>query len=373
MKHTRTNNATWIESQGRWQIQVQRDGIRRTFYSSLAGAAGKREANAKADAWLQSGITRGSKRVHAVASEWLETLKPSREMQSSASYVQYESIMRTKIIPLIGNRTVSDLSNGDIQRVIDAAARNGYAKKTLQNIRGTMVAFVKYCRKFRYTDLRVEDVEIPWDAPKVEKEILQPDALKILFSVNTRKGRSKGPREDYYVNAYRFQLVTGLRPGEMLARTKADVRDGYLYISTALNQYGEITKGKNLNATRRIKLTELALQILEDQAEAERKNGIASTVLFPDTDGGYLSERKLYKNWCAYQKSNGIDHISLYELRHTFVSVCTANVPENLLKMVVGHSKSMDTQGVYGHEVQGQLDTAAHAIDSSFTALLMPQ
>lgn len=373
MRHTRTNNATWIESQQRWQIQVQRDGVRRTFYSSIRGAQGKREANAKADAWLQSGVARGNKRVSAVAGEWLESLKPSREMQSSASYVQYESIMRTKVIPVIGNRKVADLSNGDIQNVIDEAADNGYAKKTLQNIRGCMVAFVKYCRKFRLTDLRVEDVEIPWDSPKVEKEILQPEAIKTLFSVSTRKGHSATPREDYYVNAYRFQLVTGLRPGEMLARSKADVRDGYLYITTAYNQYGEITHGKNLNATRRIKLSELALKILEDQKLSEQKNGITSMLLFPDIDGGFISERKLYKNWCAYQKSNGIPQISLYELRHTFVSVCRANVPETMLKMVVGHSKSMDTQGVYGHEVQGQLDVAADEIMKSFSSLINEQ
>ena len=362
---TRTTNATWMEKQKRWQVQVQRDGVRRTFYSSVQGAAGKREANAKADAWLQTGVTHENARVKAISAEWLETLKPSREFQSSASFIQYESIMRTKILPIIGNRRVSELSNGDIHRVIDAAARKGYAKKTLQNIRGTMVAFVKYARKFRYTDLRVEDVEIPWDAPKVEKEILNPDAIKTLFNVSTR-----GKREDYYVNAYRFLVVTGLRTGELLARSKSDVRDGYLTINTALNQYGEITKGKNLNATRRIKLSGLALAILSDQEEAEKRNGITSTVLFPDTDGGYISERKLYKFWCAYQDANGIEHISLYELRHTFVSVCAANVPETLLKMVVGHSKSMDTQGVYGHEVASQMQSAADAIAFSFSEII---
>lgn len=370
MRNTRTNNARWIESQQRWQIQVQRDGVRRTFYSSLAGAAGRREANAKADAWLQTGIARSAGRISAISAEWLESLKPTRERQSSACYVQYESIMRTKILPSLGSKRVADLSNGDIQRVIDAAADKGYAKKTLQNIRGTMVAFVKYCRKNRYTDLRVEDVEIPWDAHKVEKEILHPDALKTLFTVSTRKGRGKTPREDFYVNAYRFQLVTGLRPGEMLARTKSDVKDGYLSISSSYNQYGEITNGKNENATRRIRLNDIALKILQDQRDAEERFGVRSTLLFPDMDGGFLSERKLYKNWCAYQEQNGIDHISLYELRHTFVSICEASVPEEQLKMVVGHSKSMDTHGVYGHEMLHNLDMAAESILASFKELL---
>lgn len=363
---TRTNSAAWDEKRGRWKIQIQVDGVRRAFYSSTPGTAGKRECHRKADAWLLSGLTNETKRMKAAAPEWLETLKPTREGQSSANYRQYEGFMRTRILPAIENKKVGDVSNGDIQRIIDKGVRDGLSKKTLQNIRGCMVAFFKWARKNKLSDLHVEDITIPWDAPKVQKQILQPDAVGTLMTVDTRECR--GARvEDYYVNAYRFALVTGLRPGELLARSKADVRDGYLYVTCARNTHGEITRGKNENAVRRIKLTPLAENILKKQAEAEKQHGISSTVLFPDKDGGYIEQDKLYKNWKSYQRGNGIPEISLYELRHTFVSICAEHVPENLLKLVVGHSESMDTQGVYGHEVNGQLDRAAEAIMASFS------
>lgn len=365
---TRTNSATWSEKHQRWQIQIQMDGVRRTFYSSKPGAAGKRETHAKADAWIRTGIAQSSKRMSIVVHEWLETLKPTREMQSSANYTQYESIMRTRVLPAIGTKKVQDVSNGDIQRIIDKASREGLSKKTLMNIRGCCVSFFKYARKNRYAELVVEDIDIPWDAPKAEKMILQPDAIKTVMSVNTRMCRGKRV-EDYYVNAYRWQLITGMRPGEMIARTKADVRDGYVYITSARNQYGEITKGKNENAVRKIKLTPMAMQVLRDQADAERRFGITSTLLFPAKNGGFIDETNLYKNWQRYLTDNGIEPISLYELRHTFVSVCAESVPETLLKMVVGHSESMDTQGVYGHIVQGQLDRAADAIATTFDAI----
>ena len=38
----RTNTATWYESQRRWQIKVQKNGIRKTFYSGVTGRAGQR-------------------------------------------------------------------------------------------------------------------------------------------------------------------------------------------------------------------------------------------------------------------------------------------------------------------------------------------
>lgn len=35
----RKNEAAWIESRSRWQINVQDNGIRKTFTSALAGPA----------------------------------------------------------------------------------------------------------------------------------------------------------------------------------------------------------------------------------------------------------------------------------------------------------------------------------------------
>jgi hypothetical protein len=52
----RTNTAVWLPKYNRWQVKVQQDGVRRTFTSSKPGRTGQREANAKADAWLDQGI-----------------------------------------------------------------------------------------------------------------------------------------------------------------------------------------------------------------------------------------------------------------------------------------------------------------------------
>lgn len=52
----RVNTAVWLEKQQRWQIKVQKDGVRRTFTSSKPGRTGQREVNRKADAWLDEGI-----------------------------------------------------------------------------------------------------------------------------------------------------------------------------------------------------------------------------------------------------------------------------------------------------------------------------
>lgn len=48
----RTNTAVWLPNQNRWQIKVQKDGVRKTFTSAKPGRTGQREANRKADLWL---------------------------------------------------------------------------------------------------------------------------------------------------------------------------------------------------------------------------------------------------------------------------------------------------------------------------------
>ena len=71
----RTNTATWLPNQQRWQIKVQKNGVRRTFTSAKPGRTGQREANRKADAWLDEGITSTTKRCADVWAEYMISVK----------------------------------------------------------------------------------------------------------------------------------------------------------------------------------------------------------------------------------------------------------------------------------------------------------
>ena len=50
----RKNEAKWYDSAKRWQIKIQKDGERRTFFSSTKGTKGKIAAEKAADAWLEN-------------------------------------------------------------------------------------------------------------------------------------------------------------------------------------------------------------------------------------------------------------------------------------------------------------------------------
>lgn len=67
----RTNTARWTGT--RWRIDVQKDGTRKSFYSSKPGRTGQREANAKADKWLTTGVSDTALRVSQAYDMWYET------------------------------------------------------------------------------------------------------------------------------------------------------------------------------------------------------------------------------------------------------------------------------------------------------------
>lgn len=365
----RVNTAVWLEKQQRWQIKVQKDGVRKTFTSAKPGRTGQREANRKADDWLDDGISNTTKRCSELWDDFLISAKAT----AGSSYVeQIEKFGRNYILPVIG-----DLSAGMLQDVLNRAYKEGclnpdgkrksagnLSRKTLQGIRGVEMAFVKWARQHQYTSLRPEDeVVVPKGARTKGKRILQPDSLRILLSTDTRVIRGK-VETDENIHAYRLAVMTGLRPGELLGLRVGDVAGNRLHLSRAINTLNEETSGKNENALRVLILHPLAVAELKAQLQqrAFEEGGLT------EDDPIFLlrNEQSLYNYWRLYQRCNGIEPpISLYELRHTFVSMIEDAVSPAQLRRMVGHSKSMDTFGWYSHAVEGRADAAALAVSAA--------
>ncbi len=369
----RTNTAQWLPNQNRWQIKVQKDGVRKTFTSAKPGRTGQREANAKADAWLDEGICSTTKRCLEVWNEYLISVRAT----AGTSYAQQvEKFGQNYILPVVGDRRIGDLNTGMLQDVLNRAYKEGSMKpqatrksrgnlsrKTLQGIRAVEVSFVKWARQHKYTALRPEDerLTVPRGARPKGRKILQPDALRVLLSVDTRIVRGK-VEQDANIHAYRFAVLTGLRPGELLGLRVGDMEGNRLHLARAINTFDEETHGKNENAIRTVVLhplaaAELHAQLQQRAFEEERPLRGDDPIFLLE------NEHSLYNYWQFYQRSNGIDPpVSLYELRHTFVSMVADAVSPAQLRRMVGHSRSMDTFGWYAHDVTGRDVATAQTI-----------
>lgn len=167
----RTNTAAWLPNQQRWQINVQKNGVRRSFTSSKPGRTGQREANAKADAWLDDGISNTRMLVEAAYPQWIGELKLTT---SRSNWEPIQSRWNVWVRPVIGRRRVGDLTEQQLQAIINKGFAGGLSKKYLSNMCTDLTMFCKWLRLSKMSTLRPEELHVPKGARSKEKEILQP-------------------------------------------------------------------------------------------------------------------------------------------------------------------------------------------------------
>ena len=335
-----------MEKHSRWQINVQKNGARKSFYSSIPGRAGKAEANRKADEWMRSQLVDSDAPVSVVWARWSATLTSKDAIKKA------DIFWRLYVSSVCGKKTMAQLSEGDMQAVVDVAAKKGLSWKSISNIKGIMSGFIKWSRKSKYTLLVMDDITIPKTAKKGKKVILQPDDIVKMWNAP----------DALYGNLFKLSVVIGFRPGEPLGLQWSDVVGNRLHIQRAINDDGEITGGKNENADRWVWLGEYEKQILEDQREALKRRHIISPWVFPQPNGQHATQRAVRRGWKRFAEQAGITPgVTPYGLRHTFISI-NNEMPEGLKQRRVGHARNMDTEGVYGHSVAGEQQQAAEYI-----------
>lgn len=319
----------------------------------------------KADKWLQSKIMGENTKCGDLLDKYFDHIKSTT---SKSNWRQIDNYIRNHIKPVIGQKKVGRLSENDLQAVVDRTFNSGLSHKTLSNIRACLMAFMKFCRRECVTAMHPEGIIIPNGAKRSNKAIADPRDIKILFSSSQTVWRST-VREDRYVHAYRFAVLTGLRLGELLGLQWRDILGDKITIRRALNDDDELTQGKNENARRTFIITGLAKQELDQQRSQLLREGIISDFVFPDKYANFTKQHTFRRFWSRYCSYNDISPITPYELRHTFVSV-NFEMPEGLKKKIIGHSENMDTEGTYGHRINGDMEKAAQYSDRAFREII---
>ena len=343
----------------RWRIQVQREGKRFSFSSSIPGSKGRRECIKKYEAWLYNDSAYGSKTVAKVCEEYLEDLK-ARRGEKSESYTQNERYIRLYIAPRIGSKKISKVTTREWQSVINTATgeKKPLSHKTLENLRGIIMAIIK----FGYADYQCElprtSFYIPQGHEKKEKEILQPEQIKRLLQ----------PSDLWYAPLFHFLVITGMRPGEALGLQVSDIDHNRGIIRRAVNARGHITDGKNKNARRMIPIGELASSILRNTIKRNEDYNLRTEWIFCSPDGSQGKQSRMRKHWEKLKEERDLPG-TVYSLRHTFITMMKNVLPEQAIKDIVGHSVSMDTFGTYKHEIKGEIENAAEVINLTFERL----
>ena len=237
MQSKLVSRTIWLEKKKIWKINIQKNGIRKSFYSSTPGDKGRKICAQNAASWL-SGSSPFAVSDHTTVETVFERYLKDKELETTNIYT-IRNRYNNHIKPIIGKIPVMLLTKQDLKRVIYTAYRKcDLSQKSLKNIRGDLSGFCNYLDLSDIrNDLRTNNIRIPSTAKKGKKQVLDVVSLDILFS------ESQAPYngtvcQDSLIYAYRFNVVTGMRTGELMGLEWGDIDDNYIHIRRAINAKG---------------------------------------------------------------------------------------------------------------------------------------
>lgn len=359
----------WDEKNKRWVLRLQIQNRRKAFTSSVPRTAGKNEVRAKAQKWLESFDTNGSVTFEVAFERFLNDYH--RQFGDSEQYRQLRQLGTSHVLPQLGKIRCGDIRIEDYQSVINEAkpiARKTLSgetyyltktlsRKSLRNIKNVITSFHKWAKSRKYTDLDITDaLYLPIDAPVSDRKILQLTDIAKIF---------REPTGLHYERALMFEILTGVRPGELIGLRieDYDADTGIIHIRRAINYKNEITPGKNRNARRDIALPHRVRQLVEEQIEVSKS--LNSEWLFCQPSGMHGSQLALNKCWKRICEHHGIaEGTTPYSLRHTFYTHTESFIPDRMIKMIFGHGERTDSHALYGnHSIDGELKEFADKLE----------
>lgn len=372
----RKNEARWLEKYHRWQLNVQYSNRRKTFYSRKSGIKGKIEAERQADKWLQTHYEQPNLRFGQLWADFIAEKELHRGL-STSGIRQYISIGKVHLLPLLANKKAQTITQKDWQLCIDTAYKRSLAqgktisRRMLRNISATINVVCAYASRQSIPLQPPTKLIFPELAATSQRTVLLPQDIRTVFSTTDYQPPHRKMQLFWYIHLIRFILFTGLRPGEAIGiRPNEDIIGDHLHISRSINYHGEITQGKNKNARRTLYISPGIRQIIDDQQQMLKTHGVNSPWLFPGRSGDYARQCTVYRTWVQYRDFHGLSASHVYELRHTMATATKHELPEHLLKMILGHSASMDTYGTYVHEYSDDLMIAAEATERAYQKIL---
>lgn len=170
---------------GGYRLDLQINNVRKTFYSSKAGDAGRRECAKKALAWI-NGSSKTPKSYTVTTDAVFQNFFCDKEAVTVDIY-NLRNYYKNHIAPVIGNIPVLQLTRQDLRRVINLAYSKKLSEKTLKNIRGVLSGFCHYLDDCDIrNDLSVRSVKIPRGAKKSHKQTLTAVGIYRVFISDNR-------------------------------------------------------------------------------------------------------------------------------------------------------------------------------------------
>ncbi|MDY5230226.1 MAG: tyrosine-type recombinase/integrase [Eubacteriales bacterium] len=356
---------------GRWQgsITIGRDDrgrlIRKYFYGKTRKETSEKLNRAIEELRDNRFINKSDNpTVEQWCHEWLWSYK--RNSVKQKTFDQYETILRTHIIPDIGDIRLADLKTMHIQRIINKMHDSGLSHRTIEVMKIVMHAALKQAQRNKLVSENVcENVVLPRKQPKHIRVLNEDEQTKLIAAL----------KDNYIGRGLLFALYTGMRRGEVLALKWSDYdkNEKTISITKALsrvrtyNKNGNktmltVTTPKTDTSIRTVPLIDKAVELLaEHKRKQERYMELVgdyytdNDLIFSSSRGDYLDPGNFNRKLNKTVKKIGIPRISPHVLRHSFATRgLEAEVSLKAMQELLGHSSITVTGDIYTHILKEQ-------------------
>jgi len=295
-----------------------------------------------------------------------------------------EMHVRAYLVPALGHVPLASLSAEDVEHAMARFLASGRPERPAkrgrgrQNAGGVSPTTVRHIRATLRRALRdavkdrkaVRNAAADADPPAVEHR-----PIVYLASRDLRK-LIEATREDEYGPVYALAASTGLRLGELLGLSWADVEGGIVRVRRSLTRTHDngwtLGEPKSARSRRSIPLPLVARQALETQRTRQRfaRNTAGSAwqdvhgLVFTDEIGRPLRPGAVSREFGKARDRAGIPRVRFHDLRHSAATALLAEgVPLAVISEWLGHSGIEITMRHYAAVVPELHEQARDAMD----------
>ena len=280
--------------------------------------------------------------------------------------------MRQHVVPALGARRVRQLSAEDVSLFLQDLALGGYARASLDKVRGVLVQVLRHAERQGLVARNVAALVPTPPGPRSEGRSLTVEQAKALL-----EAADGHPLQAAFVVA----LTCGLRPGELLGLhwQDVDLDEGLLRVSRAVRRVGgtvQLGPTKTAGSRRQLRLPLSTIEALRrHQARQVAQVALMGEywqdlgLVFPTSRGTLLDPANLRRALRTVTEQAGLGRWHPHELRHSAASLLSAaGVPLEEVADVLGHTSTRVTSATYRHRTTPTVDAAAGPMEALFKA-----
>ena len=314
---------------------------------------------------------------------WLEEYKKSSVRPST--FVSYEMNTRRHIKPHIGKLLLKDLRPDHIQKMYNTLLKSGHedgisglSPKTIRNIHNALHEALQQAMR---NGIVMRNVSEAVTLPRRSKPQMR------VLSVEEQEQFLKTLEGDRLEMAFRLDLSTGLRMGELLALSwnDVDLSEGVIRVVQSLNRIknfddNSTTKTslvfqetKTQSGQRSIPLPEPIIEDLKIHKQKQQEElellGLKNkyNLVLTSEAGTPIDPRSFIRKFHNLINKAGLEHANVHSMRHTFATrLLEANEHAKVVQEMMGHSSISLTLDIYSHVLPDKKKSAAAKLTKLF-------